>query len=178
MVFAIDGGPWDGPVSWRKPITFGLSFGLSVLTVTWIAAFIRLGDRPRARLLTVFAVASVVEVGLTALQMWRGVPSHFNLETTFNAIVARALAVGGVTLIVVVVALTIASFRANPTVAPSMRLAVATYAGIAVLVGVASATGFSVLTPATAAAVAAAAVIAPALVLLAVSGIRVSRRAP
>ncbi|MDT7642224.1 MAG: hypothetical protein QOC83_6512, partial [Pseudonocardiales bacterium] len=25
------GGPWDGPVSWRKPTTFGLSFGLTVL---------------------------------------------------------------------------------------------------------------------------------------------------
>jgi hypothetical protein len=26
-VFAVDGGPWEGPVSWRKPTTFGLSFG-------------------------------------------------------------------------------------------------------------------------------------------------------
>ncbi|MFL6101933.1 MAG: hypothetical protein ACJ74K_01115, partial [Actinomycetes bacterium] len=23
LVFAVDGGPWYGPVSWRKPVTFG-----------------------------------------------------------------------------------------------------------------------------------------------------------
>jgi hypothetical protein len=26
-VFLVDGGPWAGPISWRKPATFGLSFG-------------------------------------------------------------------------------------------------------------------------------------------------------
>jgi hypothetical protein len=25
--FLADGGPWEGPLSWRKPITFGLSSG-------------------------------------------------------------------------------------------------------------------------------------------------------
>jgi hypothetical protein len=29
VVFAIDGGPWEGPVSWRKAVTFGVSFGLT-----------------------------------------------------------------------------------------------------------------------------------------------------
>jgi hypothetical protein len=24
LVYAVDGGPWEGPVSWRKPVTFGL----------------------------------------------------------------------------------------------------------------------------------------------------------
>ena len=35
VVFAVDGGPWDGPVSWRKPVTFGLSFGVTLIAVTW-----------------------------------------------------------------------------------------------------------------------------------------------
>jgi len=30
-VFAVRGGPFDGPVSWRKPATFGLSFGLTLI---------------------------------------------------------------------------------------------------------------------------------------------------
>ena len=36
-VLVVDGGPWDGPVSWRKPFTFGVSFGLSVLSLTWVS---------------------------------------------------------------------------------------------------------------------------------------------
>ncbi|GAA2805329.1 hypothetical protein [Saccharopolyspora taberi] len=134
VVFAIDGGAWDGPVSWRKPITFGLSFGASVLTLTWISGFVRLGDRARSLLLGIFAAASVLEVGLTSMQAWRGVPSHFNLETTFDSIVARSLAAGGVALIVVVVALTIAAFRtgSGSAVPASMRLAVR--AGLVALV--------------------------------------------
>ncbi|MDI3405101.1 hypothetical protein [Streptomyces cavernicola] len=138
VVLVVDGGAWDGPVSWRKPITFGVSFGLSVLTLTWISGFVRLGDRARRVLLGVFAAASVLEVGLTSMQAWRGVPSHFNLETTFDTVVARLLAVGGVTLIVVVVALTAAAFRAGdgsemPAEVPAdMRLAVR--AGLVALV--------------------------------------------
>src|SRR5262245_53149164 len=52
VVFAVDGGPWYGPVSWRNPVTFG--------TV----------------LLLVFAADCAVEVGGITLQAWRRVPSH------------------------------------------------------------------------------------------------------
>jgi len=36
-VFAFDTRPWAGPLSWRKPATFGLSFGLTTLTLAWIS---------------------------------------------------------------------------------------------------------------------------------------------
>jgi hypothetical protein len=39
-VFAVDGGGWQGPLSWRKPATFGLSFGITVVTVTWLTTFL------------------------------------------------------------------------------------------------------------------------------------------
>jgi hypothetical protein len=42
VVFAVDGGPWEGPVSWRKPVTFGLSFGLTLATYAWVGARLRL----------------------------------------------------------------------------------------------------------------------------------------
>src|SRR4051812_9304080 len=38
-VFAVDGGPWYGPVSWRKPVTFGLSFGATLIAVTWVTSY-------------------------------------------------------------------------------------------------------------------------------------------
>ncbi|WP_329623576.1 hypothetical protein OG357_26795 [Streptomyces sp. NBC_01255] len=151
VVLVLDGGPWDGPVSWRKPITFGLSFGISVLTVTWICGLLPLAARTRTLLLGAFTGASLLETGLITLQAWRGVPSHFNTETTFDTVVTRALAAGGVTLVAVVVALTVAALRATPTaartrtaaptptvaptptLAPSMRLALR--AGLVALTG-------------------------------------------
>ena len=47
LVFAVDGGPWTGPVSWRKPVTFGLSFGLTLITIAWVSSSLDLGDRAR-----------------------------------------------------------------------------------------------------------------------------------
>ena len=51
------GGPWSGPVSLRKPTTFGLSFGLTVITIVWVSAFLALGSRIRAVLLGAFSAA-------------------------------------------------------------------------------------------------------------------------
>ncbi|MEV0664917.1 hypothetical protein ACIBI3_16625 [Actinomadura luteofluorescens] len=124
VVFAVDGGPWTGPVSWRKPVTFGLSFGLTLLTIAWVSAFVRLGARARTVILGVFAADCVVEVALITLQAWRRVPSHFNEETAFDTAVTRMLAAGGGVLVVTLVALAVASFRRNGEIAPSMRLAV------------------------------------------------------
>lgn len=81
IVFAVDGGPWDGPVSWRKPVTFGVSFGVTLIAVTWVTSYLRVGPRLRALLLAVFAADCVVEVGGITLQAWRRVPSHLDMET-------------------------------------------------------------------------------------------------
>jgi len=32
VVWAVLGGPWEGPVTWRKPILFGISGGLTSLS--------------------------------------------------------------------------------------------------------------------------------------------------
>lgn len=124
VVFAVDGGPWTGPVSWRKPVTFGLSFGLTLVTIAWVSAFVRLGDRARNAILGVFAADCVAEVSLITLQAWRRVPSHFNEETAFDTVVTRMLAAGGGVLVVTLAALAVAAFRRDEEAAPSMRLAV------------------------------------------------------
>ncbi|MEV0229911.1 hypothetical protein [Nonomuraea sp. NPDC050786] len=121
-VFVVDGGPWEGAVSWRKPFTFGVSFGVSVLTLAWVSRFVRL--RVRELLVGAFAAASALEVALITVQAWRGVPSHFNMETAFDTTVARTLAAGGGVLIAIAITMTIAAFRPHPGVAPSMLLAV------------------------------------------------------
>ncbi|HWN32455.1 MAG TPA: hypothetical protein VNP03_06910 [Pseudonocardia sp.] len=136
-VQAVLGGPWDGPVSWRKPTTFGLSFGLTVISVTWVASFLRMSERQRTVLLAGCLLASVAEVALISLQAWRRVPSHFNFETPFDIRVTMVLAAGGGVLFLVLGTLFARSLRAQPGLDPELRLAVrlgfgALLAGLAV----------------------------------------------
>ncbi|MFF4351308.1 hypothetical protein [Streptomyces sp. NPDC001530] len=123
VVFAVDGGPWDGPVSWRKPVTFGLSFGLTLIAITWITSYLRVGTRLRTTLLVVFAADCVVEVGGITLQAWRRVPSHLNMETGFDTAVSMTLAVGGGVLVVLLTVFAVASFRNRPAGPLGMPLA-------------------------------------------------------
>jgi hypothetical protein len=123
-ILVMNGGPWDGPVSLRKPTTFGLSFGLTLITIVWVSAFLALRSSTRAALVGAFTFACVIETVLVTMQAWRGVPSHFNVETTLDALVARALAVGGLTLVVITVSLTAIAFRNNATVPRSLLTAI------------------------------------------------------
>lgn len=143
-ILVTSGASWDGPLSLRKPATFGLSFGLTLMTVTWVASFVPLRPLARSVLLRIFTAACAFETALISLQTWRGVPSHFNVETPFDATVARLLAAGGFVLVVVIVALTLAAFRANPRVPVSLRVAIRI--GFVALLGAVAAGGFMIAT--------------------------------
>lgn len=84
LVALVDGGSWGGDVSWRKPILFGFSAGATTLSIGWVSSKFRprLGD---SLLFTAFGLAIFAEVVLITLQQWRGVPSHFNRNTTLDA---------------------------------------------------------------------------------------------
>jgi hypothetical protein len=123
-VFAVDGGPWNGPVSWRKPVTFGLSFGVTLVAITWVMSYLRVGARLRTTLLGVFAADCVVEVGGITLQAWRRVPSHLDMETPFDTAVSMTLAVGGGVLVVLLTVSAVVSFRHRPAGPAGMALAV------------------------------------------------------
>jgi len=86
-VYLVDGGPWEGPISWRKPIVFGLSFGITLVTLTWIMTFLRPSKTMGWIVLGVLALASLGEVFLISMQKWRGVASHFNEDTAFDGLV-------------------------------------------------------------------------------------------
>lgn len=123
VVFVLDDRPWEGPVSWRKPFTFGLSFGVTLLSVVWVTSYLRLAERTRTWLLGIFAADCVVEVAGITLQAWRGVPSHLNRSTPANTVVAIVLAIGGAVLIVVLGIFAVTALRGRSDAAPSMRLA-------------------------------------------------------
>ncbi len=123
VVLIVSGGPWTGPTSLRKAATFGLSFGLTLATVAWVTHFVRLSTLGRRVLLGGFTLACVTETSLVSMQAWRGVPSHFNFETPFDAAVAGALAFGGLVIVVLVLGFTLSAFRGTGESSPSMRLA-------------------------------------------------------
>jgi len=100
-VWAVIGGPWEGAVTWRKPILFGISGGLTCLSLGWAWAHLpqRRGD---AWLAAATALALVAEVALIDLQRWRGVASHFNRATPLDAVLYDVMTwlILGVTLVI------------------------------------------------------------------------------
>jgi hypothetical protein len=87
VVFLVDGGSWQGPLSWRKPILFGFSFGVTVATLTWFMTFLRFGKVTGWVVAAVLGIASLGEVFLISMQKWRGVESHFNESTVVDSTV-------------------------------------------------------------------------------------------
>src|SRR5215471_16193046 len=124
VILSASGSSWEGPLSLRKPAMFGLAFGLVLITLVWVAAVVEMGGRTRTILLNVFTAACVIETALVSLQAWRGVPSHFNVTSPFDALVARVLAAGGAALVIVTFVLTFISFRSNANVHISMLVAI------------------------------------------------------
>lgn len=123
VVYLVDGGPWGGPISWRKPVVFGLSFGIALVTLSWIMGLLR----PRRAIgwvvLGTLSVASVGEVALISMQKWRGVESHFNEATPFDGMVFSLMG-SLVSLIgLMIVVITVWSF-VRIDAPPSLTLAV------------------------------------------------------
>jgi len=84
VVWLVVGGPLTGPVSWRKPIVFGLSGGITTLSLAWVVSALP-ATRERAVWVRLYVVTMAIEIGLITMQAWRGVSSHFNAETTLDS---------------------------------------------------------------------------------------------
>lgn len=91
-VWWITGSNWEGAISWRKPILFGISTGLTVFSLGLLLSKIqpRTYDAPVSIML---CVSLAVEVGLIALQQWRGVASHFNNATLIDRCIDKSITI-------------------------------------------------------------------------------------
>jgi hypothetical protein len=131
VVWAVLGGPWEGPVTWRKPILFGISGGLTSLSLGWAWSKLpwRWGDRWLA---ATVAWALLVEVAAIDLQAWRGVASHFNRATPFDSFLYDAMGLLILWVTLVAVDLSVRFLRQPTGLAADMLLAAR--AGLVLLV--------------------------------------------
>ena len=120
--WALIGGPWEGPITWRKPILFGISGGLTSLSLGWIWSTL-----PRRRgdgwLPAATAWALLVEVLLIDLQRWRGVASHFNRATPLDSCLYDAMGVLILFVTAVIVDLTARLLLSRVALTPDLLLA-------------------------------------------------------
>lgn len=116
-------GPWAGPISLRKPITFGFSMGMLLWTLGWVID--RLPSHPRLEkvLGRALALSGLLEVALITVQAWRGVPSHFNYTTVQDLVVFVSMGISIAVLSGGLLVTTGWAF-ARPPSQPTVRLAV------------------------------------------------------
>jgi hypothetical protein len=103
---AISGAP-----AWLKPAKFAASTAIYALTLAWL--FTYLPGRPRLTRIVGWGTALILilEVALIDVQAARGVTSHFNVGTPFDAIVFSVMGGAIVLAWALAIALTIALFR-------------------------------------------------------------------
>jgi hypothetical protein len=125
VAWLVVGGAWQGPVSFRKPTTFGISFGLTTITLSWFTGWLRISDRARWLLIGPLAFADTCEVVWVSLQRWRGVASHFNDDTTLDSLLFTLMGGAAVavtaTVILILAVLAFTSLDAPPSMALAIR---------------------------------------------------------
>lgn len=79
------GFDFSGAVSFRKPVTFAVSFALMFWAMGWVMD--RFPHRPRLGwpIAAGLGIGGLVETGLITMQSWRGQASHFNFATEFDS---------------------------------------------------------------------------------------------
>ena len=98
-----------GAPAWLKPAKFALSIAVYAFTLAWTFTFIPGFKRTRRIVGWVTAIVMMLELGVIALQAWRGATSHFNFSTPLNGvlftIMGAAIGLQTVTSIAVATAL-------------------------------------------------------------------------
>ena len=124
---------WEDPISFRKPILFGLSTGLTLWSCLCVSRQLQLGraghdkENSRDKLLDrVLSIALVLEVLLITIQPWRHTRSHFATGGGLNALIElfMLLLITVATGIIVRLALLSSLTNALDSLAPAMRQAI------------------------------------------------------
>lgn len=115
---------------WTKPLKFELSLAVHLLTLAVLVRFVP-GEKRAAHWLTlvlaVIAVACFAEIVMINMQSLRGVGSHFNTSTAFDARIYQWMGIGALllTLPVIAVGVRFATLPAVDRLTPGLKLGAA-----------------------------------------------------
>ena len=124
-VMAATGSSISGPVSFRKAMTFSETLGLTSWVVGWMLPLFAFRRRTEWLVAGFVLLFTLGEAFLMSMQVWRGVPSHYNFTTPFNMAVFYATGVGAAGFTILAAALLVLSFRRH-NAPPSVMLAIRT----------------------------------------------------
>ncbi|NUR06284.1 MAG: hypothetical protein HOQ22_07585 [Nocardioidaceae bacterium] len=127
----VTGGAVTGPVSLRKPATFAETTWLLCWSVALTLPWLHLGWVRTGFVAVAVLAFGFGETAVMAIQAWRGVPSHYNFTTTFDAVLMRGGA-GGLAFLMLAGLVVLLTGLGGSTAPASVRLGVA--AGVGVLV--------------------------------------------
>ncbi len=86
FLFFIDSREILGINAWIKPMKFALSISIYLLTFGWLLYY--LPNKKEIKFISIgITISMIVEMVLIALQAGRGITSHFNVSSAFNAAV-------------------------------------------------------------------------------------------
>ena len=122
-IWALTGGSATGALSWRKPTTFGISFGLTTVTLAWVGGWLPVRPPIGWTAAGLLCAATTYEVAWVTIQHARGVPAHFNDTTPLDERLFIAGAVMVAIAIAVIAAMTLAALVRTSAPAP-MALAI------------------------------------------------------
>jgi hypothetical protein len=131
IALVVTGRTVNGPVSLRKPATFAETSWLLCWSVALTLPWLRLGRRRQVFVAVAVLAFGLGETSIMAIQAWRGVPSHYNFTTPFNATLMR-LGAGGLAFVLLAGLVVMLTGVPGSTAPASVRLGIV--AGVALLV--------------------------------------------
>lgn len=100
-----------GAPAWLKPAKFGISTAIYAFTIAWIFTWIPGQARLKMLVGWITSIVLVLEVAIIDLQAARGVTSHFNNHTPFDAALFGIMGIAILIAWGASIALTVALFR-------------------------------------------------------------------
>jgi len=109
---------------WIKPLKFSISIGVYLLTVGYLVTKYPYSRKKKNIINHITAWMLVVEMGIIALQAYRGVQSHYNTSTPFDAILFMAMGVLTGTVVLIMALFIIDTIRLKLKTGKAMQWAI------------------------------------------------------
>ena len=114
---------WSGPTGARKLVVFGISTGLTIITMGWILKFMKPKPVLYSVMMLIISTVLLIEIFIINIQYFRGVPSHFNVSTPFDIVMWSAMMVCIFIFMAVALLQTVLTFTSS-NASPIMTIAI------------------------------------------------------